>query len=243
MPEANVSAIKRNKIKRRVILKATIDMLPFSLAVLPWGLLVGSLAIQRGFTPLEAQLTSTLVFSGAAQLVAIELISENASLLSLMLTTFIISSRHFLYGLSMRDRLKTLPTMQRLVAGYTLTDQSFVLNNHTKSFSSPLHITYGLAAAVSFGIAWNIWTFIGIVAGSYLPDLTNIGLDFAIAVTFIALVIPGIKTRSAVVAVVVAGVMSVVLELAQFNLALITAGLSGMAAGYWASFYDKEVKI
>jgi predicted branched-subunit amino acid permease len=100
-----------------------------------------------------------------------------------------------------------------------------------------------LAAAVSFGIAWNIWTFIGIVAGSYLPDLTNIGLDFAIAVTFIALVIPGIKTRSAVVAVVVAGVMSVVLELAQFNLALITAGLSGMAAGYWASFYDKEVKI
>ena len=218
-------------------------MLPFSLAVLPWGLLVGSLAIQRGFTPLEAQLTSTLVFSGAAQLVAIELISENASLLTLMLTTFIISSRHFLYGLSMRDRLKTLPTMQRLVAGYTLTDQSFVLNNHTKSFSSPLHITYGLAAAVSFGIAWNIWTFIGIVAGSYLPDLTNIGLDFAIAVTFIALVIPGIKTRSAVVAVVVAGVMSVVLELAQFNLALITAGLSGMAAGYWASFYDMEVKI
>ena len=193
-----MSATKRNKIKRRVVLKATIDMLPFSLAVLPWGLLVGSLAIQRGFTPLEAQLTSTLVFSGAAQLVAIELISENASLLTLMLTTFIISSRHFLYG---------------------------------------------LAAAVSFGIAWNIWTFIGIVAGSYLPDLTNIGLDFAIAVTFIALVIPGIKTRSAVVAVVVAGVMSVVLELAQFNLALITAGLSGMAAGYWASFYDKEVKI
>ena len=236
-------AIKRNKIKRRVVLKATIDMLPFSLAVLPWGLLVGSLAIQRGFTPLEAQLTSTLVFSGAAQLVAIELISENASLLTLMLTTFIISSRHFLYGLSMRDRLKTLPTMQRLVAGYTPTDQSFVLNNHVKSFSSPLHITYGLAAAVSFGVAWNIWTFIGIVAGSYLPDLTNIGLDFAIAVTFIALVIPGIKTRSAVVAVVVAGMMSVVLELAQFNLALITAGLSGMAAGYWASFYDKEVKI
>jgi len=37
--------------------------------------------------------------------------------------------------------------------------------------------------------------------------------------------------------------MSVVLELAQFNLALITAGLSGMAAGYWASFYDKEVKL
>jgi 4-azaleucine resistance transporter AzlC len=238
-----VSAIKRNKIKRRVVLKATIDMLPFSLAVLPWGLLVGSLAIQRGFTPLEAQLTSTLVFSGAAQLVAIELISENASLLTLMLTTFIISSRHFLYGLSMRDRLKTLPTIQRLVAGYTLTDQSFVLNNHAKSFSSPLHITYGLAAAVSFGIAWNIWTFIGIVAGSYLPDLTNIGLDFAIAVTFIALVIPGIKTRSTVVAVVVAGVLSVVLELAQFNLALITAGLSGMAAGYWASFYDKEAKI
>jgi predicted branched-subunit amino acid permease len=107
-------AAKINRIKRRIAIKATLDMLPFSLAVLPWGMLVGSLAIQRGFTPLEAQLSSALVFSGAAQLVAIELISENASLLTLMLTTFIISSRHFLYGLSMRDRLKVLPTMQRL---------------------------------------------------------------------------------------------------------------------------------
>ena len=238
-----MSAAKIKRTKRRIVLKAIIDMLPFSLAVLPWGMLVGSLAIQRGFTPLEAQLSSMLVFSGAAQLVAIELISENASLLTLMLTTFIISSRHFLYGLSMRDRLKELPTMQRLIAGYTLTDQSFVLSNHAKSYSSPLHITYGLAAGVSFGLAWNLWTFIGIIAGSFLPDLTNIGLDFAIAVTFVALVIPSITTRSALIAVIVAGVMSVILELAQFNFALIIAGLSGMAAGYWTSFFDREVNV
>ncbi len=234
---------KKSRVQRQVALKATVDMLPFSLAVLPWGLLVGSLAIQRGFSPLEAQLSSVLMFSGAAQLVAIELIGENGSLLTLMLTTFIISSRHFLYGLTLRDRLKVLPFKSRLPAGFLLTDQAFALAMSTKAFNTPLNIVYGLAAGFSFYFAWNVWTFIGIVAGGFLPDLTNIGLDFAIAVTFISLVVPTIKSRSALVAVVVAGTVSVVLKLAQFELSLIVAGFLGMFAGFATSVFDKKQSI
>lgn len=228
-----------NSKKVRVIIKATLDMLPLSLAVMPWGVLVGSLAMQQNFSPVDAQLLSLLVFAGAAQLVAIELIGQNASLLTLMLTIFVISSRHFLYGLALREKLKKLPNKQRLASGFVLTDELFALSGHEKSFTSPLHILYGLAAGFSFYIAWNLWTFIGIIAGQYLPDLTELGLDFAIAVTFIALVIPSIKSRSILIAVVVTAIASVVLTYYQFELALIFATALGMVSGYWASFFDE----
>ena len=69
--------------------KGFLDMLPLNLAVLPWGILCGSLAIQRDFSVLEAILMPLIVFAGSAQLVATELIANNASLMTILFTTFI----------------------------------------------------------------------------------------------------------------------------------------------------------
>ena len=229
----------KNRDKQLALVKGVLDMLPLSLAILPWGILVGSLAVQQGFSTWQAQLMSALVFAGAAQLVAIELISENASLLTLVATIFVISSRHFLYGLTLRDKLKALPVKSRLATGFVLTDELFALSGHARSYSTPLRIYYGLAAGFSMYLAWNCWTFIGIVAGSYLPDLTDIGLDFAIAVTFIALVMPSIKSWSILAAVVGAGASATLLNLASVELELIIAALVGMSLGYGLSFLDK----
>lgn len=230
--------MNKSKANRVAIIKGGLDMLPLSLAVLPWGILVGSLAIQQGFTVWDAQLMSALVYAGAAQLVAIELISNNASLLTLMVTIFVISSRHFLYGLTLRDKLSKLPNKTRIATGFALTDELFALSGHARAFTSPIRIRYGLAAGFSFYIAWNCWTFIGIVAGSYLPDLTDIGLDFAIAVTFISLVIPSIKSVSIAAAVITSGVSATILNIANIELELIISALLGMTVGYLFSFME-----
>ena len=74
--------------------KGTVDMLPLSLAVLPWGMLFGSLAVQRGFSWLEAQLFSAVIFGGAVQIVTVELIANNASLVTVLFSALVISSRH-----------------------------------------------------------------------------------------------------------------------------------------------------
>ena len=94
---------------------------------------------------------------------------------------------------------------------------------------------YALSAGFSFYITWNLWTLIGIVAGSLLPDLTNLGLDFAIAATFIALVIPGIKNLATLATVVSAGVVATVLKSQGFELWLVAAALSAMTIGYLIS--------
>jgi 4-azaleucine resistance transporter AzlC len=228
-----------------MVLKGFLDMLPLSLAVLPWGILCGSLAIQRDFTPLEAVLMPLLVFAGSAQLVAIELIASNVPLATVLFTTFIISSRHFLYGLALRDKLKGLSSRWRLSLAFLLTDELFALSSSVRSFKGKLRLVYGVAAGGSFYVFWLLWNIIGIIAGSYLPDLTEIGLDFAIAVTFIALVIPTIRNIPALVTIVVAGVFSVIFKLINWELGLVVAAILAMSSGYitFKIIDNKKVKL
>lgn len=217
----------------KVVFKGFMDMMPLNLAVIPWGILCGSLAIQRDFSVLEALLMPLIVFAGSAQLVATELIGGNAPLGTILFTTFIISSRHFLYGLSLRDKMKVLPNKWRFPLGFLLTDELFALSTHTRAFKGKVRLIYALASGGSFYLCWLLWNVIGIFAGSYLPDLTSLGLDFAIAVTFIALVIPAIKNTAILVTVIVSGLCSVVFKLLGWELDLVLSALLGMLAGYF----------
>ena len=224
--------MRSNRALKIATVRGVLDMLPLSLAVLPWGILFGSLAVQRGFSWLEAQLFSGIIFGGAGQIVTVELIADNSSLLTVLFTAFIISSRHFLYGLSLRERLSPQPLRWRLSLGFLLTDELFALSGHRRAYIGKVRLCYGLAAGGSFYLAWNLWTFVGIVAGASLPDLTDLGLDFAIAATFIALVVPGVKSLATLAAVLTAAAASVFFTLWHFELGLICAALLAMTVGY-----------
>ena len=213
--------------------KGAIDMLPLSLAVLPWGVLFGSLAVQRGFSWLEAQLFSAVIFGGAVQIVTVELIADQASLLTVLFSAFVISSRHFLYGLTLRERLSPKPLRWRLGIGFLLTDELFALSGDRRAYQNKFRLYYALGAGGSFYLAWNLWTFIGIVAGAWLPDLTKLGLDFAIAATFIALVVPEIKSLATLISVLVAAISALIFSLWQIELGLVFAALLAMLAGYF----------
>jgi len=61
-------------------LQGALAVLPLSIAVIPWGILAGSLALDAGLDFLESQAMSAVVFAGAAQLVAVGMIKAGASL-------------------------------------------------------------------------------------------------------------------------------------------------------------------
>ena len=222
--------------RRRALLiaagKGAVDMLPLSLAVLPWGVLFGSLAIQRGFSWIEAQMFSAVIYGGAVQIVTVELMADDAPLFTILLSALVISSRHFLYGLTLRDKLKIKPLRWRLGLGFLLTDELFSLSGDRRAYKNRFRLYYALGAGGSFYLAWNIWTALGIFAGSRLPDLTSLGLDFAIAATFIALVVPEIKTFATFVCVLVSAGCSLVFSVYEFDLGLVSAALLGMFAGF-----------
>ena len=217
-------------LARAAFTQGAIAILPLSLAVAPWGLLAGSMAIEANLTPLEGQGLSAIVFAGAAQLVAIGMLKGGANLFSILLTTLLLTSQHLLYGLSMRPVISELPLRWRLGLGFLLTDEFFALTSQYDR--QQFNRWYALGVGLTFYIAWNLFTLAGIVLGSSIPGLEHLGLDFSIAATFIALITPVVRNVPTVVCVAVSLFCSVLFSYWQWGSALVLSGLAGMTAGF-----------
>jgi len=230
MSSTVLSHASPNPSHARLFWQGTVAMLPLSVAVLPWGLLAGSFAIDAGLNPFESQALSAILFAGSAQLVATGMFKAGAGLLTMLITTLFITSRHLLYSISMRSKISPLPTRWRLILGFLLTDELFALCGQQNE--QQFNRWYALGAGLSFYLCWNLATLAGIVAGSYIPALTDLGLEFAVAATFIAIVVPNIKSVPVLVSVIVALVLSVTLNVLQIEGSLMIASIGAMLAGF-----------
>ena len=218
--------------------QAIVAIFPLSLAVVPWGVLCGSLAINVGLTPLQAQLMSLLIFAGAAQLAALTIMGAVGSLSSMFSSTFVISSRHLLYSAVFREHVRKSSFGLRCSIAFFLTDEMFAVTCAHIVKNKRFSPVYALSSGITFYVIWNISTFAGIVAGQHIPNLEHLGLEFAIAATFIAIVIPLIKNRSTLVSVVTSGLSAIILSVFMKEYALIAATFIGMICGYLTK--DKE---
>lgn len=217
---------------KSLALQALFDTLPLCVAVIPWGILTGALAIQTGMTPLQAQLMSLLVFAGAAQLSGMSMMANSTPLISLFASTFVISSRHLLYSVVFRQYVMQLPLHRRLVMGFVLTDEMFAVSQAHTHKTGQFSEAFALASGFSFYLIWNIATTAGIVAGEYFNNLDALGLDFAIAATFIAMTFGDIRRFPVLLAILVSGVLSVILKPVLSDSHIIVAALLGMLAAY-----------
>ena len=216
--------------RRKLFWQGTLAMIPLSIAVIPWGLLAGSFAIESGLTAFESQALSAILFAGSAQLVATGMFKAGASLFTMLLAIFFITSRHLLYSVSMREKIKLLPLKWRLILGFLLTDELFAIcgQQSDKQFNR----WYALGAGLSFYLCWNVATLAGIIAGTHIPAINELGLEFAVAATFIAIIVPNIKSSPVLMAVLVSMVLSVWCYSQQIESGLMIASVAGMIAGY-----------
>lgn len=226
--------------KAKAFLNGTIAMLPLTIAVVPWGILAGSFAIEVGLTPIESQAMSAIIFAGAAQLVALGMVKAGIGLWSILITTLLITSRHLLYAMAMRSQISPLPLKWRLTLGFLLTDELFAIANQGKLHK--FDPWYALGGGLSFYIGWNIATLLGIVAGNAIENLGELGLDFAIAATFIALVVPTIKKPSILVCVLVSLTLAVVCAVFKIQAGLLIAAIAGMTTGVLYAKVTKETE-
>lgn len=217
-------------VARHAFLQGAIAIMPLSLAVAPWGLLAGSMAIEANLSAWEGQGLSAIVFAGAAQLVAIGMLKSGASLASILLTTLLITSQHLLYGLWMRPALSPLPLHWRLGFGFLLTDEFFALTS--RHDHQHFNRWYALGIGFTFYVAWNLFTWVGIVLGQSIPHLDQLGLDFSIVATFVALITPLVRNLPTLACVAVSLAASVLFSHWHWETALVSAGLLGMSTGF-----------
>ncbi len=205
--------------------------IPLLIGVFPFGLIYGALALNAGLSTTAAQMMSSIVFAGSAQFIAAQLVHDMAPGLVIVLTIAVVNLRHMLYSASLAPYIASLPTRWKVVLSYLLTDEAYAptILHYEKNGITPYGHWFLLGAGCSLWTTWQIGTALGIFLGTAIPETWS--LDFALPLTFIAMVVPVLKNHAAIAAALSAGVVALITFSLPYKLGLILAALVGILVG------------
>jgi predicted branched-subunit amino acid permease len=164
------------------------------------------------------------------------LVAAQTPVAIIVLTTFIVNLRHMLYSATLLPYLKNLPQKWRIPLAFWLTDETFAVTVHRfqKNDSSACKHWYQLGSSIAMYLNWQFWCFLGLALGNRIPDAQSWGLDVAMPVTFIGMIIPFVKTLPMVVCVLTAGAASLLTLAMPYKLGIVVSAFAGIAAGLMA---------
>jgi len=204
---------------------------PLLVGVFPFGMIYGALALNAGLDKLASQMMSSIVFAGSAQFVAAQLVHDAAPGFVIVLTIAVVNLRHMLYSASLAPYLSALSTRWKLLLSYLLTDEAYAptVIKYERDGVQPFSHWFLLGAGLALWSTWQVSTALGIFLGTAIPESWS--LDFALPLTFIAMVIPVLKGRPYIAAALSAGVVALAAHTLPFRLGLILAALVGIVVG------------
>jgi branched chain amino acid efflux pump len=204
---------------------------PLLVGVFPFGLIYGALALNAGLSTMASQLMSSIVFAGSSQFITAQLLHESAPGLVIVVTIAVVNLRHMLYSASLAPYISSLPMRWKALLAYLLTDEAYAATviHYENEGVTPFGHWFFLGAGFSLWFTWQISTALGIFLGAAIPESWS--LDFALPLTFIAMVVPVLKNQPAIAAALSAGVVALVAFSLPYRLGLILAALVGIAVG------------
>ena len=210
--------------------------LPVVLGYLAIGVAFGVVARTAGLSTLEVALMSLLLYAGSAQFVAAGLIGTGASVSAIVVTVFLVNIRHFLYSAALSPRVRHLPVWKNVLIGAELTDETFsvAMSHLANDRAATAPWLFGLN--VTAQTTWFTATTAGALVGRAIPDTRALGLDFALAAMFAALLVLQIanhpRLRHAIIVAAIAAVVAVGgAEIVSGSWAIIAAAVAAATAG------------
>jgi len=233
-------------------------MLPWLVAVAPFGLVIGVTAGQASFPSAIGWFTGPAIYGGSAQIAAIQLLDSGAAAASVIATVLVINLRLVLYSAALARYWRGTPLWWRLLAGYLLIDPSFVVGirryeDHRSAQAAAregdqrpnpdeglgdlrsAHAFY-LGAAVVLWVGWLIALGVGAVVGASVPK--GLHLELLMPLYLLGQVVPSLRQRATRRAVVVSSVVAGACITAPLNLGIVVGITAGLAAGYLTSLKD-----
>ena len=229
--------------KLKILFKGAVDILPLLIPVFPFGVIFGAIGIELGFTVLETFATSFIIFGGASQIVFLQLLSGGASNIITVSSTFVVNSRHFLYGASLSEYLNKLSLGWKIILSYLLTDQAFAVSNPylKKNKYNNIKHYYLLGSGFTLWTIWQISTLAGVLLGSFVPD--KLGLSFTIPLTFLSLLINYFKKIDHLIVIIISGLVSLLLFNAPLKSYIILSCLSALSISFFIiKFKERKIK-
>lgn len=205
--------------------------IPLLIGVIPFGLIYGAVALDAGLSPAEAQMMSSIVFAGSAQFITAQLVHDAVPGLVILMTIAVVNLRHMLYSASLAPYVASLPMRWKALLSYLLTDEAYAptILHYGKEGGTPQAHWFWLGAGGALWIFWQLSTAVGIFLGAAIPESWS--LEFALPLTFIAMLVPVLKDRPGIAAALSAGVVALLAFSLPYKLGLIVAALVGIFVG------------
>ena len=161
----------RTHFSRSAFIEGARDMLPMTVGLIPFGIVCGVGAIAAGASPVAALAMSMIVFSGAAQIIAAQLLAAGAPFAVIVLSCFVISLRFLMYSAALAPYLKPVDHRWRNLVAFLLTDQAFAssIRRFRESSDIRANVSYFVGGGAVLWLAWQIATIAGILAGAVIP--------------------------------------------------------------------------
>ncbi len=231
MPATTVLRPVQKFFSRPDFLAGVRAMSPPLIGLLPFGMVCGVAAQALDTSVWGALGLSAIVFSGAAQIIAAQLLAERAPVAVIVLTCFVVGLRLMMYSAAMAPHLKPLPRRWKSALAFLLTDQAFAatIQHFRSTDDTRAGASYFLGAGLLLWTTWQASNLAGYWIGNVLPAAWS--LEFVVPLCFLAVLIPALEDGPTRLAALAAGVAVVALDGLPMRLSVICAGLIGIAAG------------
>lgn len=208
------------------------DALPITASYILFGAIFGMMALQAGLTSWESIAMSIFVYTGAAQFSAVSMIAEQAGFWAILITTCLLNTRHLLMGLSISPYYQCFSPAKVSALAFFLTDEQYAITlNRFRHEES--RVSYIFGVSISLYLSWITGTWLGTVAGQWIPDPASLGLGFSFTAMFLALAYYQLVSVARVVTFLFCGALAVLCTiLLPDGLHLLVAGVVAFLIGY-----------
>ncbi|MBO0450493.1 AzlC family ABC transporter permease [Enterococcus sp. MJM12] len=211
---------------------------PTMLGYIGIGFAAGVVEKGVGLSLLEILLLSLFVYAGSGQFIICGLLAIQAPISTIILTVFLVNSRHFLMSLSVTSYFKPYSILNNIGIGTLLTDESYGVLTTALQEKRPLTAKWMHGLNVAAYLTWTLANVCGGLLGQFIPDPNRFGLDFALTAMFLGLCLFQIelplKKRTKQTLQVLASVVIALVLFMRFTsaeIAVIAATLIGCLVG------------
>lgn len=218
------------------------DGLPFLLVVGPFGLLFGVFANEAGLSLGQIMAMTMTVIAGASQFTALQLMQDGAPLWLILAGALAVNLRMAMYSAALVPHLGSASLWQRLLIAYCNLDQSYAMASaryeREPGLSVQAKVGYFLGVATPLVPVWGLATLMGALVGARIPPA--FALDFALPITFLAILGPMIRTRAHLTAALVSVAVGLALSGLPSGIGLLIAAVCAMVAGAAAETLEER---
>jgi 4-azaleucine resistance transporter AzlC len=180
---------------------------PIAVAAAAFGASFGILARAADFDPLAAIVMSATTFAGSAQFAVVSTLDSGGAVAAAIVAAVLLNARYAPISVSVAPYFGG-SRARRLLESQLIVDESWVVSRRADG-SFDRHILVG--AGLVLYVVWTGSTAVGAFVGEAIADPATLGLDAAFPALFLALLVPQLATRRALVTAVLAGAIALVL--------------------------------